>query len=121
MGAGERREKKLKSVGENANKDKEKINIIKKEAKIEGGFTWYLTAFTFLLIGILFQTKLSGIGVIIFIIIGAMKSYESHLYGQFIYYSFINNDKKISKEYQDKLKSYPNSSKILENIRVANK
>lgn len=121
MGSKSKNEKNLRVNGENVNKDKEKIKLIKIQTKVEGGFTWYLTAFSFLLIGILLKTTLAGIGVVLFISIGAIKSYESHLYGQVIYYSFINKDNKMLKEYKEKLKSYPNSSNILEKIRLANK
>ena len=121
MGVKEKKQEIFKDNEENVNKNKKEIRTIKNQAKVEGGFTWYLTAITFLLIGVLFKTKLAGIGVILFIIVGAMKSYESYLYGQVIYYSCINKDNKLAKEYKDKLKSYPNSSNILEQIRLSNK
>lgn len=121
MGLKFKKEENSKINQENVNRDKEKIGTIKNKAKVEGGFTWYLTAFSFLLIGILFKTTLAGIGVVLFIIVGAIKSYESYLYGKVIYYSFINKDNKMIKEYKDKLKPFPNSLNILENIRLANK
>lgn len=121
MGLKIKKEENSEVNKENVNKDKEKIRTIKNKSKVEGGFTCYLTAFSFLLIGILFKTILAGIGVVLFIMVGAIKSYESYLYGKVIYYSFINKDNKMIKEYKDKLKSFPNSSKILENIRLTNK
>lgn len=121
MGSKVKKEESSKNIEENVNNYKEKIKAIKNEVKVESGFTWYLTAVSFLLIGILFKTKLAMIGVILFVVVGAMKSYESHLYGQVIYYSCIKKDNKMAKEYKDKLKSYPNSSSILEKIRLSSK
>ena len=114
----QKHEEHPRNTKENVNKDEKKINAVKVKAKVEGGFTWYLTSISFILLGLMFKTSLFFIGFIAFIFIGIIKSYESYLYGKVIYYSCIDKDEKTKKEYENKLKSYPNSSKILEKIRV---